>query len=208
MKKNTIVHDALVLAGFSLVLGLILGAVYQITKPAIDLANKQKEQAAYFEVFEDAHIFEKVEYNAEDANAMMTEAGYKDTIDDVQAAQDKDGNIIGYVITVTANDGSQGAITLSVGIKNDGTVNGYSILSHSETPGLGAKATEEEFMSQFQNKNVEEFVVVKTSPSADNEIETIAGSTITSKAVANACNAAILFVSSYGDTDSTVGGDK
>jgi electron transport complex protein RnfG len=51
-------------------------------------------------------------------------------------------------------------------------------------------------MSQFRNKLVEEFVVVKTSPSADNEIESITGSTITSKAVANACNAAIVYVKS------------
>lgn len=196
MKKNTIVHDALVLAAFSLVLGLILGGVYSITKPAIDEANKRKEQAAYFQVFEDAYIFEALEYDVDAANTMMVNAGYKDTIDDVQTAQDKDGNTLGYVVTVTAKDGSQGAITLSVGIKLDGTVNGYSILAHGETPGLGAKATEEGFMSQFKNKLVEEFVVVKTSPSADNEIESITGSTITSKAVANACNAAIVYVKS------------
>ncbi len=194
MKNNKIVHDALVLAAFSLALGFILGGVYQITKPAIDLANKQKEQAAFFQVFEDAHVFEAVEYDVEAANAMMSEAGFSDTIDDVQAATDKDGNTIGYVVTVTAKDGSQGAITLSVGIKNDGTVNGYSILSHSETPGLGAKATEEDFMALFRDKKVEEFVVVKTAPAADNEIEAITGSTITSKAVANACNAAIVYV--------------
>lgn len=196
MKKNTIVHDALVLAAFSLVLGLILGGVYSITKPAIDEANKRKEQAAYFQVFEDAYIFEALGYDVDAANTMMVNAGYKDTIDDVQTAQDKDGNTLGYVVTVTAKDGSQGAITLSVGIKLDGTVNGYSILAHGETPGLGAKATEEGFMSQFKNKLVEEFVVVKTSPSADNEIESITGSTITSKAVANACNAAIVYVKS------------
>ena len=208
MKKNTIVHDALVLAAFSCVLGLILGGVYMLTKPTIDEANLRKEQAAYFEVFKDAYIFEKANYNKNDANAAMTEAGYKDTIDDVQAAKDKDGNVLGYVVTVTAKDGSQGAITLSVGVKNDGTVNGYSILSHSETPGLGAKATEESFMSQFHDKKVDSFVVVKTTASADNEIEAITGSTITSEAVANACNAAILFVSSYENVESTVGGAK
>ena len=196
MKNNKIVHDALILAAFSLVLGLILGAVYSITKPAIDLANKQKEQAAFFNVFEDAHIFEAVEYDVEAANALMTEKGFKDTIDDVQAAKDKEGNTLGYVVTVTAKDGSQGAIKLSVGIKNDGTVNGYSILAHSESPGLGDKAAKEEFMSQFRDKLVDEFVVVKNTPAADNEIESIAGSTVTSNAVAKACNAAIIYVKS------------
>lgn len=202
MKNNKIVHDALVLAAFSLVLGFVLGGVYQITKPAIELANKKKEQVAFFTVFEDAHIFEAVEYNKEGANEAMTAAGYKDTIDDVQAATDKDGKVIGYVVTVTAKDGSQGPITLTVGVRNDGTVNGYSILAHSESPGLGDKAVKEEFMSQFRNKKVDEFIVVKTTPAADNEIESIAGSTITSKAVANACNAAIVYVKSL------VGGDQ
>ena len=55
------------------------------------------------------------------------------------------------------------------------------------------KATEESFYSQFQNKLVEAFTVVKSAPAADNEIEAITGSTITSKAIANGCNAAILY---------------
>mgnify|MGYP003564363557 FL=1 len=55
------------------------------------------------------------------------------------------------------------------------------------------KAQEEEFYTQFANKKVSEFVVVKQTPSADNEIEAITGSTITSKAMANGCNAAIYY---------------
>ena len=81
----------------------------------------------------------------------------------------------------------------SVGIKNDGTVNGYSITSISETPGLGMKAEEADFYKQFENKKVDKFDVVKTTPSKDDEIEAITGSTITSKAMANGCNAAITY---------------
>lgn len=191
--NKKIVHDAVVLAILSLGLGLILGAVYQITKPAIDKADQEAEQKAFFAVFKDAHEFEKVEFDELDARDVLLEGGYKDTIDDVQAAKDSSGNTLGYVITVTAKDGSQGAITLVVGIQIDGTVNGYSILAHSETPGLGAKATEKEFMKQFESKAVEEFIVVKNTPAEDCEIESITGSTITSKAVANACNVAIAF---------------
>ena len=102
-------------------------------------------------------------------------------------------NALGYVITVTAKDGSQGSITFSVGIKNDGTVNGYSITDISETPGLGMKAEEEDFYSQFENKTVDKFTVVKQKPASDDQIEAITGSTITSKAMANGCNAAIYY---------------
>ena len=106
---------------------------------------------------------------------------------------DASGNPLGYVLTVTAKDGSQGSITFSVGIQNDGTVNGYSITSISETPGLGMKAQEEPFYSQFEGKNVDSFTVVKSTPSADNEIEAISGSTITSKAMANGVNACLTY---------------
>lgn len=191
--NKQIVHDALILTAFTLVLGLILGVVYGITKEPIDNANEEAAKQAYQAVFADAENFNKQEYDADAANKLISDAGYSDTIDDVEQAVDKDGNVLGYVITVTAKDGSQGSITFSVGICNDGTVNGYSITDIAETPGLGMKAQEEAFYSQFQNKNVSEFTVVKQTPVTDDEIEAITGSTITSKAMANGCNAAIYY---------------
>ena len=191
--NKQIIHDALILTAFTLVLGLILGLEYGITKPRIDAADLAAKQEAFQAVFEEADSFNAVDFDTEKAADLMTEVGFSDTIDDVEEALDASGNVIGYVITVTAKDGSQGSITFSVGIKSDGTVNGYSITDIAETPGLGMKAKDESFYSQFQNKKVEEFVVVKTTAAADNEIETISGSTITSKAMANGCNAAIYY---------------
>ena len=192
--NKKIVHDALVLFAFTVVLGLILGVVYGITKPSIDQVNYEKTQSAYKQVFADAASFEEYsDFDADKAAALMSENGYSDEINSVNTALDASGNVIGYVITVTAKDGSQSSITFSVGIQNDGTVNGYSITDISETPGLGMKAQEEDFYSQFEGKNVDSFVVVKTTPSADNEIESISGSTITSKAMANGVNACITY---------------
>lgn len=57
--------------------------------------------------------------------------------------------------------------------QNDGTVNGYSITDISETPGLGMKAEEEDFYSQFENKTVDKFTVVKQKPASDDQIEAI-----------------------------------
>lgn len=191
--NKQIVHDALVLTAFTLVIGVILGAVYGITKVPIDKANEEAKKEAYQAVFADADTFNQKEYDADEADKMVSDAGYDDTINDVEEALDASGNVLGYVITVTAKDGSQGSITFSVGIQNDGTVNGYSITDISETPGLGMKAEDEEFYSQFENKKVDAFTVVKQTPSSDDQIEAITGSTITSKAMANGCNAAILY---------------
>lgn len=192
--NKKIVHDALVLFAFTLVLGLLLGVVYGITKDPIDKVNYEKTQAAYQQVFADAASFEAyADFDADAAQALVTENGYVDEIEDVQVAKDASGSAIGYVITVTAKDASQSTITFSVGIQNDGTVNGYSITSIAETPGLGMKATEEAFYGQFESKNVETFTVVKSAPAADNEIESISGSTITSKAMANGVNACLVY---------------
>ena len=191
--NKQIVHDALILTAFTLVLGLILGVVYGITKEPIDNANAEAARQAYQAVFADADNFNQQDYDVDAANKIVADAGYNDTIDDVEQAVDKDGNVLGYVITVTAKDGSQGSITFSVGICNDGTVNGYSITDIGETPGLGMKAEDEEFYSQFQNKKVSAFTVVKQTPASDDQIEAITGSTITSKAMANGCNAAIYY---------------
>ena len=48
----------------------------------------------------DASGFNQQEYDADAAAKMVADAGYDDTIDDVEQAIDKDGNALGYVITV------------------------------------------------------------------------------------------------------------
>ncbi len=192
--NKRIVHDALVLFAFTVVLGLLLAVVYGITKAPIEKVNYEKTQAAYKQVFEDADFFEAyADFDADAANDLVAENGYSDEIEDVQVAEDASGNTLGYVITVTAKDASQSTITFSVGIQADGTVNGYSITDISETPGLGMKAQEEDFYSQFEGKQVDSFTVVKSTPTADNEIESISGSTITSKAMANGVNACLVY---------------
>ncbi len=195
--NKKIVHDALVLTAFTLILGFILGAVNEITKEPIAKANKAAQDAAYKEVFKDADSFEEnADFTAEKAAEIIAKSDYtNDEIIGVNNALDKSGNVIGYVINVTSHEGSQADITFSVGIQADGTVNGYSITSISETPGLGMLINEDDFKKQFNNKNEESFSVVKTTPSADNEIEAVTGATISSKAIANGVNACLVYFS-------------
>lgn len=193
--NKKIVHDALVLTAFTLVLGFILGAVYEITKEPIAAANKAAQDAAYQEVFKDAETFEEnAEFTAEKAAAIIAKSEYtNDEIVGVNNALDASGNVIGYVINVISHEGSQADIAFSVGIKNDGTVNGYSITSISETPGLGVLVNEDEFKNQFKDKNTESFALVKTAAAADNEVQAVTGATISSRAVTNGVNACLLY---------------
>ena len=193
--NKKIVKDAMILFAFTVVLGLLLGIVNEITKEPIAKVNYEIEQNAYREVFKDADSFEAVEgFTAKDAAKIIAKSEYTaDEITDVNAAKDKDGNILGYVINVTSHEGSQADISLSVGIRMDGTLNGYSITSISETPGLGMLVKEKTFYSQFENKAEESYNVVKSTPAADNEIESVTGATISSRAVTNAVNASLVY---------------
>ena len=193
--NKKIVHDALILTAFTLVLGFILGAVNEITKAPIAAANKAAQEAAYKEVFPDADSFEAYAgFDTGKAAEVLAAGGYaNDEIISVNTAQDASGSAVGYVITVTSHEGSQADITFSVGIRSDGTVNGYSVTSISETPGLGMLVNEDSFKTQFNDKNQEAFVLVKSAPAAENEVEAVTGATISSRAVTNGVNACLVY---------------
>ncbi|MCI9082184.1 MAG: RnfABCDGE type electron transport complex subunit G [Lachnospiraceae bacterium] len=190
--NKKIVHDALILTAFTLVLGFLLGAVYEITKEPIAAAEKAALDEAYKVVFADAASFEEdTEFDAAKAAEVLAANYSKDEITAVNKALDASGNVLGYVINVTSHEGSQADISFSVGIQSDGTLNGYSITAISETPGLGVLVQEEPFYSQFEGKAEETYTVVKTEPAADNEIQAVTGATISSRAVTNGVNACL-----------------
>ena len=75
------------------------------------------------------------------------------------------------------------------GVDSEGKVTGINILSHSETAGLGAKATEQSFRDMFIG--LVEGITVSKDKAGENSIDALTGATITSRAVVNAVNAAI-----------------
>lgn len=190
-----ILMDTLKIFLITAISGLLLGGVYVITKEPIALAEAAAKEAAYREVFAEGNEFVNFTYDQEAANKLLNDNGYaSETIDEIVEAKDASGSTIGYVFTVTTSAGYGGDITFSVGIKNDGTVNGYSVLSMSETAGLGAKAKEDAFKSQFNNKLVDKFTVTKTGATAENEIDAITSATVTSNAVTGGVNACLCYM--------------
>ena len=196
-KQSGFVKDAIILFAITLISGLVLGFVYDITKAPIAAAPKAAKNEAYAVVFPEAKDFEENEADtakiAETADEIAGKGFGHSNIDEVVTAKDESGNNIGRVITSTSKDGYNGTVQISVGIKSDGTVVGITFLTLEETPGLGMRAAEESFYGQYANKNTKEFKLVKGAAGADDEISAISGSTITSTAVTNAVNAALYF---------------
>lgn len=191
--KNTIIKDAVILTLITLVAGGVLGLVYEITKEPIAKQQEMAKQEAYKSVFEDADSFEVcVEEGDGELAAYLAENGFEaQTINEVMEAKDASGETLGYAINLTTSEGYGGDITFSMGVREDGTLNGISILTISETAGLGMNATKDEFKNQFQNKQAEAFEVTKTGAAADNQINAISGATITSNAVTKGVNSGL-----------------
>ncbi len=207
--NKQMIKDSLILFGITLIAGLLLGGVYAITKGPIAQAQVDKQQAAYQSVFADAVSFQEIGQSSPEAIAKLLQtAGYeKDRIDETKLAVDAAGTPLGYVMTVTSTEAYSGELQIAVGIRLDGTVNQISFLSLSETMGLGMEAKQPAFYEQFSNKKVNAFSYTKSGAVADNEIDALSGATITSNAVTNAVNAAIVYAGYLGLETTEAGGE-
>ena len=191
--SNKIVKDTMALTVITLVSGLFLGLVHDITADPIAKQEEKTKQEAYKAVFADADSFEVVaaEPDAE-LEAYLDEQGYStETVDEIMLAKDADGQEIGYAFTVTTSEGYGGDIQLAMGVQTDGTLNGISFLSISETAGMGMRANTDDFKNQFCGQNAEEIQYTKTGDAGDGVIDAISGATITTDAVTSSVNAGL-----------------
>ena len=151
----------------------LLGLVNYLTEDKIAALTREKEETARQEVLP-ADSYEPIDH------AMN---GVKEAF----RAGDK-----GYVVHVSTN-GFGGEIDMMVGIGADGKVCGVSIISHSETSGLGANCEREDFRAQYVGKDGA-LAVTKDG----GEIEALTGATVTSRAVTSGVNLALAYVKEVG----------
>lgn len=160
------------------VAALVLGITNNITSPVIEERNIQASNKSRQIVLSDAEEFKQLEGMNSDIVVEVYEGL-------------KGGDVIGYTIK-TSPKGYGGAVEVMVGISTDGKITGVDIGNHSETPGLGSKASDPAFKDQYLDKNVaNSLLVVKGSVNNDNEISAISGATITSNGVTSGVNAAM-----------------
>jgi len=183
----------------TLVAGLALSGVYAMTKQKIADQQLAANAESYRKVLPAAEEFVSDEVLTDAITALDGEAydsaSYGRTwVNEAIVGKDASGNTVGYVISVTTADGYDSNITLSVGLDADGTVQGIAFTELNETAGMGMRADEDEFKSQFTGVQTDAFVLDKSgNASADNEINTISGASTTSGAVVNAVNTALAF---------------
>lgn len=182
-KNDSIFKVALNLMGACLISGLIIGSLYTVTKDTAAAKQVEVKEAALKSMVAEADEYKEIEGKPEWFTAM------------------KNGQVIAYIVPVENSKEFKaygGTIELLVAVKPDHKVLKYIITESKETPGLGAKASEDLFAGQFVGKSAEELnqsdlkkfdPVTKTGEKG--KINAISGSTITTRAVTSAVYEAV-----------------
>lgn len=197
-KEAAIPKPVIILAVITLVAGAALSGVYVMTKDRIAANQEMANQEAYLQVCPDAASFahdKKIDaVIAEMDGAVYGSSFGNSIIDDVIVGEDKAGNVVGYVISVTSKDAFDGSMSFVVGLKVDGTINCISFTELNETAGMGMLVKEDAFRTQFDGVKVSSFTLNKSGSSdAVDVIDSVSGASKSSGAVVNAVNAVLDF---------------
>lgn len=177
-------RDFLIIVGKLVIISAVAAALLSITyiptqaqlKDNIAKAREEK----LFEVMPQATNFEPVY-----GDKIINEDGDKEIL--YYLAKDESGNVIGYAF-FKRQPGAQDIIEVAGGVTSDfSRITGMSVLSHSETPGMGAKIVEPAFKDQFKELSLNE---LKLS-SSGGKVDSITGATISSQAVVDALSSKV-----------------
>ena len=179
-KPSTLINMVVALLVIAAVSGGVLGLVYGMTKDTIAMVDQKKNEAAIQAVLplegEITYKADTLKYNYEGVDLTFP----------CNLAYDANGTFQGAAVK-TNEGGFGGKIDMMVGFAADGTIKGTSVLSHAETPGLGANMTGK-FKDQFVDKNPASYKLTVTKDGGD--VDAITAATITSRAFSKAVDKA------------------
>lgn len=171
-----IILPVLSLFSICLVCSALLGLTNNATKDIIIQRQEDDENNSRIAVVNGASSFSDVLK----INVDEHEYTYYEALED-------DESVMAYIFATTAN-GYGGEVKVLTGISADGLVTGVIPVTLNETPGLGMKVGNDDYLNQYIGKS-ENIKVVKNNPS-EQDIQAITGATISSNAVTDAVNTA------------------
>ncbi len=183
MKKlqSTLPNMILSLGVITIVAASLLAWTHSVTQEPIEAAARQKQTDAIKAVapkFDNDPSADAWEYTPEGATEAFV----------VYPAM-LDGKLNGAAVKGYTNTGFSGYVQVMYGFAADGTITGYEVLSHAETPGLGAKMNEW-FRMEAGNRSVigknPETTPMYVSKDVAGGIDAITAATISSRAFLNA----------------------
>lgn len=185
-QKIDFLRMALTLFAITAVVGVLLAVVHHYTEPVVERSAEERLELSLRELISDAEYFEEVE----EFEKSVTLGNVSVPVQAVYSAKGSGDQSLGYCVRV-APKGYSDIIDLLVAIDQDGAVKSVQILSISDTPGIGMKVESNETFQSSMYGLTDSAKIVKTTPTVKEEIQVIAGATVSSAAYINGVNAAI-----------------
>ena len=171
-KESTLFNMILTLLVITVVAGISLGYINDLTKgpkEAARLAKKTRSLEAVLPDFSNDPI---------DEMELITAGATTDSLEFYPAY----GNDIpvGAAVIGWSNRGYNGLVKVMVGFNPDGSINNAVVLEQKETPGLGTKIKDDPFISQLRGKDPANFKLMVKKDKGD--VDALTGATISSRA--------------------------
>ena len=179
----------------ALVVAALLGVVNNVTKDKIAEQDAENTRIAMSAVAPEGSEFgDKMDISDAVAAAASAQGG---KIVEMYPMTNG-GADAGYVVKVSAS-GSQGTITMMVGVDANKAITGISVVSHSETSGLGTKVVGNEPNSAGVPV-LDQFVGMSGSGSlvVGKNVIAVSGATVSTKGITMGANAALAAVEALG----------
>lgn len=201
MKKNTflyILRLSLTLLTITAVMAVALAGVNKLTAGKIADITKEKTDTAIANVLPNVRYIEDVTEGFKSSRSLEVPELIRKIyfgFNKPQTCLIEPGMTRGFAgcAIEVGPSGFDGEISLMVGISNEGKVTGISIISHTETAGLGAVAAAENdkgqvFRDQFVGMSGH-LAITKDG----GDVDAITGATVTSRAITEGVNQALEF---------------
>ncbi|MFI3286421.1 MAG: RnfABCDGE type electron transport complex subunit G [Rikenellaceae bacterium] len=176
--KSTLTNMVLVLFAITAIASASVGGIYILTKEPIAIATENAKKAALAQVLPsfDETTMEVITLDELDIEVYTATSG---------------DAIVGYAINTATTSGFSGLFRLMVGVDTEGKVLNVNVLSHSETPGLGSKMTEEgnSLLMSIKDKKLNDINWAMSKNGGD--IDALTAATISSVAYADAMQRAM-----------------
>ena len=171
--KSSLKNMVLVLFCITLISSACVGLVNMITVDPIAKAKEAAVKAALAAVLPEFDATEKSEHTADELPIIAHKAT-------------KEGQVVGYAIETATKSGFSGMIKMMVGFDTKGTIININVLEQNETPGLGAKMTEEgnPLLASIKGKSASKFNFKVRKDGG--EVDALTAATISSRAYAEA----------------------
>ena len=179
-KKSTFINMMLSLLAITLISGLALGFVNDLTVGPIAKAKLERKISAL------KLVLPKFDNNPVEELKLVRSEQAKDSIE-IYPAFFK-GEFVGVAIVGSSEKGFSGLVKIMVGFNPDGEIKNIAVLDQKETPGLGTKMKDVKYIEQYKNKNPATYNLKVAKDGG--EIDALTGATISSRAFSEAAQMA------------------